>query len=224
MRPLVIGVLVVAAMLVAALAWRERRLAPLTHAPYADPARAALLGRVVDPAGRPLAGVEVQWFQAVGEPGLFGGSMFQGDERRAVTAADGSFRLDGLPPSKGYVAASAAAPTYLEGAGPRAALPAGNECSGYVLEVAEVPLARRTAGRVLRADGSAAAGMTLVVSREAWRGNWREVVVTGPDGGFEVVSPWAGGECAIAPLAPGVDPPPLGRAAVGTRGVVLRQP
>ncbi|MSR61682.1 MAG: sigma-70 family RNA polymerase sigma factor [Planctomycetes bacterium] len=130
----------------------------------------ALTGRVVDPAGQPLAGV-VLWLSnptpfgqeregaGLGAPLALENVLRRG-ERGVVTSAEGSFTLDGLLPQEYRLLAYDPRTTVCGGPFP---LPAGTRNAVLVLD-RETGTAR-VAGRLVDADGNPLAGAMVHATR-----------------------------------------------------------
>lgn len=217
---IVLGVLAV----VVYVALRGPDYAPVRYVPLAAPVTAVVSGRAVDGAGRPVADVALTWYSAVeSQGGSSGATMFRGDDTGVRTAADGTFRLERLRGEVGYVAVGSAE-AVREGETALVRLRAGFNATELELRVVEVPLARRVQGTVLHGDGTPAASVTVLARRESWRGTWQESATTDASGVFELVAPWAGGECELVLWGSDDSKLPLGTFPVGSRGHTLRVP
>ncbi|ROP78492.1 carboxypeptidase family protein [Frigoribacterium sp. PhB107] len=135
------------------------------------PATVSAVGAVVDGAGAPVGGREVQ-------------IVAEGDDvplASTTSAADGTFAFDGLDPAKRYALIDVAT-------GGATDFTAPEDITGYV-----VPLAPETVdvtGTVANADGTPAANETLDFIPVPDEGTAQPTgpdvsVVTGPDGSFE---------------------------------------
>jgi hypothetical protein len=209
--------------IVAYVALRGPDYAHVVYVPHTSPAVAGVAGRAVDGAGKPVPDVALTWFSAVESTGgSFGGTMFRGDLTEVRTAADGTFRLEGVRGQEGYVAVGVN-DVLREGESGRVRLRAGFDATELELTVVEVPITRRLQGKVLNADGSPASSVLIEARGGSWRGSWQQIDFTDASGEFELVAPWAGGECELwqKTSAPNRS---LGVHRLGTRGLVVHLP
>lgn len=115
----------------------------------------AIAGRVVDAAGRGVAGVEV----SVGDASLSRGEVEQRryefyveEPPRALSDVDGSFRLHGV--GEGFWRVWASGPTWLASASPPVEVRAGLESSGVEIALEPLSDAAQVRGVVLDPDGA----------------------------------------------------------------------
>lgn len=140
-------------------------------------------GRVLDPAGRPVPGVHVQSWQHQAQ---VGGRRSSFDDPRAVSTADGGFRLGPLAPGEVTLQARAAGGAQRA----RGVLQvAAGRTYEWSLVLVDLPILR---GRALDVDGTPLAGWT-VTSRPMYPlGPPPRAVLTGADGDFEIPFPSTG--------------------------------
>jgi uncharacterized GH25 family protein len=119
---------------------------------------AAVLGLVVDPKGEPIAGAEVR-AAAAQQEGMPILRPHDNGPADAVTAADGSFRIDDRSPGES-VNLTITHPSYGPGSLPGVAVPAAAPVR-VVLQPAG-----RVAGRTVDADGKPVAGATVYLSEQ----------------------------------------------------------
>ncbi len=139
-----------------------------------------LAGRVVDPQGEPVAGVEVQ--ASVKNRGRSWGPSHR---RSRMTKADGTFRLEGIAP--GNMTLSADAKGYEKHETNLENLERGHVDESFVLVLER---GNAIAGTVLWPDGTPAAGAFVDAEAEesdrGWRDPRKSTFKTDSDGRFEI--------------------------------------
>jgi hypothetical protein len=209
--------LLAAVALVLAVVWLVlpglRRANP-TFVAHADPATAAVAGTVVDPDGKPVAGVEVTWFAAQGDGiGMLGTRAFLGGRDHVVTGADGSFRFAGVPTDDGFAAIAGTKPRW-EGRSGELTPRAGYVATELQLVAEPIPASRMLNGTLRDQDGKPVAFVPILAKGSSWLRNSHRMSVTDADGRFEFVWPWAG-EFELTMQREGAADQPLGQASSG---------
>ena len=210
------GLLAVLA-LVLAVVWLVlpalRRANP-TFVAHADPATAAVAGTVVDPDGKPVAGVDVTWFAAQDNGiGMLGTRLFMGSRDHVVTGADGSFRFATVPTDDGYAAIAGTKPRW-EGQTGELTPRAGFVATELQLVVEAIPASRMLNGTLRDQDGKPAAFVPILAKGSSWLRNWQSMSMTDAEGRFEFVWPWAGDFELTMQRAEAAEQP-LGQASCG---------
>ncbi len=192
-RLLLTFAVVLAALLAAVwLVLPATRRAHATFVAHSDPTRAAVAGTVVDPEGKPVAGVTVTWFAAEGDAtGPLATRTFVGGGEHAITAADGVFRFAQTPCFDGFAAIDGQSARWEGKTGevtPRQGFIAGE----LVLVAQPIPSTRLLHGTLHDPDGKPLQFAPILAKGSHWLRNWQNLVVTDADGRFELVWPWAG--------------------------------
>ena len=190
-----------------------RRANP-TFVAHADPATAAVAGTVVDPDGKPVAGVEVTWFAAQDNGiGMLGTRLFMGGRDHVVTGADGSFRFAAVPTDDGY-AAIAGTKARWEGRSGELTPREGYVATELQLVVEPIPATRMLNGTLRDQDGKPVAFVPILAKGSRWWRNFQCMSMTDADGRFEFVWPWTG-EFDLTMQREGAAEQPLGQASCG---------
>lgn len=172
-----------------------------TFVAHTDPTLAGVAGVVVDENGKPVSGLRVTWFALDSSAGVMT-NAFRGGEFEAVTAADGSFRFDAVPPVEGYAALAGRPPSHEGETGflvPRTGLVA----TDLTLRARSIPATRFLRGRLLDPAGKPVAGAMVLARHQGWFGTWQFGAVTDAAGSFVIVAPDEGATARLIVTANG---------------------
>lgn len=199
----------------AAVLWTApliRRINP-TFVAHEDPHTAAVAGTVVDPDGRPLAGVPVAWSQAVGDRSALGTQLFASTKATAVSGPDGSFLLTGLESRDGFVGIGQKA--RHEGQTRELTPRVGARATGLVLTATPIEAGRYLRGRLIDSKGAPVPFAMLTAAGSYWLTHWTNASMTDAEGRFELLAPRAGAAAELRFEPPRGKPQPLGQVTFG---------